>query len=283
MSGPGRLFRRPGQAGHRACDRATQQDRRQRLQARDSIRRFGLQPVAGDASRQAAAGTVQASHRDRRGMLGRDARRDAVDGAGEGSAAQRRIVVDQDHRSGQSVDVPHHAERGDAGRGYRHQCLQASQRTHGGAALREHQRRHRQRQGVRRNVQVARRANPGRHRLRPRRERFHRDRDAHRGSRQGGRHPDLHAGRPGAAHHAGAGAGRRHQGRRRTVHPARHHLAAVRVRAEGRQGRARLYPHRAIRPHRQARGRAELRQRASRRSTTRIRPTSTRMPTTRSW
>ena len=58
------------------------------------------------------------------------------------------------------------------------------------------------------------------------------------GARQGGRDPDLHAGRPGPEDHAGAGAGRRRQGRRRQRDPARHHLAAVRLRAEGRQGRA---------------------------------------------
>ena len=41
--------------------------------------------------------------------------------------------------------------------------------------------------------------------------------------------------------------------------PDRHDLAAVRLRAEGRQGRARLHPHRAVRSDRQARCRARLR------------------------
>ena len=43
--------------------------------------------------------------------------------------------------------------------------------------------------------------------------------------------------------------------------PARHHLAAVRLRAEGRQGRARLCAHRAVRPDRPARHGEELRRR----------------------
>ena len=72
--------------------------------------------------------------------------------------------------------------------------------------------------------------------------------------------PDLHAGRPGPEDHAGALAGRRRQGRRRPLDPARHHLAALRLRAEGRQGGGRLCAHRAVRPDRPARHGQELRQ-----------------------
>ena len=55
-------------------------------------------------------------------------------------------------------------------------------------------------------------------------------------------------------------AGRRRQGRRRQRDPARHHLAALRLRAEGRQGRGRLCAHRAVRSDRPARHGQELRQ-----------------------
>src|ERR1051325_8648550 len=57
-----------------------------------------------------------------------------------------------------------------------------------------------------------------------------------------------------------AGAGRRRQGRRRPFDPARHHLAPLRLRAEGRQGRGRLCAHRAVRSDRPARHGEELRQ-----------------------
>ena len=49
--------------------------------------------------------------------------------AGESAAAQRRLIVDQGDRAGQSVDVPHHAERGDAGRRSRGERV----KTHEGA------------------------------------------------------------------------------------------------------------------------------------------------------
>ena len=61
--------------------------------------------------------------------------------------------------------------------------------------------------------------------------------------------------------HAGAGAGRRDERRRRPSDPARHHLAAVRLRAEGRQGGARLHPDRAIRPDRPTPARAQFHRR----------------------
>ena len=148
-------------------------------------------------------------------MLRRDARHHADHRAGQGAAAQCRLVGAQDHRSGQSLDLPHHAERGDAGRRHRDQGLQQAQRAHRRAALREHQCRHRQRQGVQGHVREARRQGRRRDRLRPRRQRLHLDRDARRGPRQGRRDPDLHARRPGPEDHAGAGAGRRGEGRRR--------------------------------------------------------------------
>src|ERR1700730_11224376 len=85
-------------------------------------------------------------------MLGRDARDHAGHGAGQSAAAQRRLIVHQDHRPGQSLDLPHHAERGDAGRGHRHQRLQAAQCLHRRSALREHQCRDRQCKSVRRYI-----------------------------------------------------------------------------------------------------------------------------------
>ena len=128
----------------RARARTAQQGRSQWIQIRGSVRGFGVQPAAGDASGQTAHRPVQARCRDRRRMLGRDACRHAADGAGQGSASQCRLLRDQDHRARQSLDVPHHAERSDAGRRYRDQCVQPPQCAHGGAAAREHQCRHRQ-------------------------------------------------------------------------------------------------------------------------------------------
>src|SRR6266700_770402 len=48
-------------------------------------------------------------------------------------AAKR--ILDQYHRSGQSLDVPHHAERGDAGDRHRDPCLQDARRPYRGPAL----------------------------------------------------------------------------------------------------------------------------------------------------
>ena len=81
-------------------------------------------------------------------MLGRNACRDARGRAGESSAAQRRLFVDQGDRARQSVDIPHHAERGDAGHQSRGERIQAHEGGDRGAAVREHQCRHRQCAGV---------------------------------------------------------------------------------------------------------------------------------------
>jgi len=59
--------------------------------------------------------------------------------------------------------------------------------------------------------------------------------------------------RPGPAHHAGTGTSWSDKGWRRAIDPARYDLAAVRFRAEGRQGVAWLRPHRPVRSDRQAR------------------------------
>ena len=211
------------------------------------------------AGRQAPDRPVQAGRDHRRGMFRRDARHHADRRAGQDPDDQCGLVGAENHRSWQPLHLPHHAERGDAGRRYRDAGLQQAQRAHRRAAQREHQCGHRQRQGVQGHLREARRQGGGRDRLRPRRERFHRDRDPRRGPRQDRRDPDLHAGGAGAEDHAGAGAGRRGEGRRRPGDPARHHLAAVRLRAEGRQGRARLCAHRAVRSDRPARHGEELR------------------------
>ena len=134
---------RTGQARHRVGDRAGQQGRNQRLQARGSVRGFGMQSAPRDAGSQAALGAIQAAGRARRRVLGRHACNYAAHGAGEGAVSQRRLLLDQSHRSRQPVDVSHHAQRGHAGRRHLHQCLQAPQRAHGSAALRKHQCRNR--------------------------------------------------------------------------------------------------------------------------------------------
>ena len=130
--------------------------------------------AARHAGRQAPDRPVQAGRHHRRGVLGRDARHHADHRAGEDADDQCRFIGDQDHRSGQSVHLPHHAERGDAGRRYRHAGLQQAQRAHRRAALREHQCGHRQCEGLQGDLREARRQDRRRHRLRPRRQRFHR-------------------------------------------------------------------------------------------------------------
>ncbi len=120
--GTGLLFRRAGQARCRARARRAQQVG-PGLQVHGPVRGLRLRAPARHPGGQASDRAVQTRRGDRRGMLGRDARGDADHGAGQDPAAQCRLVRDQDHRSRQSLDVPHHAERGDAGRGYRHQRL----------------------------------------------------------------------------------------------------------------------------------------------------------------
>ena len=89
----GLLFRRAGQARRRTRARAAQQGGVNGYKFEVQYEDSSLQPAARDAGRQAPDRAIQARRHHRRGMLGRDARHHADHRAGQGAAAQRRLVV----------------------------------------------------------------------------------------------------------------------------------------------------------------------------------------------